>query len=50
MALKFAGTGDETLWNIIFLQIEKFIGIWIIENEFAMGSHCHNALDAFSHF
>jgi hypothetical protein len=50
MALKYAGTGDDTLKGIIFGYIRQVEGLKIIENEFCLSQSNKNCLDVYSYY
>ena len=50
MALKYAGTGDETLKSIIFSYIRQVEDLKIIQNEFCLSQANKNCLDIYSYY
>jgi len=50
MALKYAGTGDETLKSIIFSYIRQVEELKIIQNEFCLSQANKNCLDIYSYY
>lgn len=50
LALKYAGTGDETIKAMVFANIRKIRSLEIIKNEFSISFSNKNKIDAYSYF